>query len=44
MNKEEEKLTPKEIRRQLQEQEAIEADYEDYIERHNGAYTGDYWD
>lgn len=45
MNKEEEeKLTPKEIRRQLQEQEAIMADYQDWINRHHGDYNGDYWD
>lgn len=46
MNKKEkeEKLTPKEIRRQLQEQEAIMADYQDWIDRHHGDYNGDYWD
>ena len=42
--KEEEKLNPKEIRRQLQEQEVIMADYQDGIDRHHGDYNGDYLD
>ena len=39
-----EKLDYNEYIRLKHEYEAIESDYADWIDRHNGAYDGDYWD
>lgn len=36
-------LTPEE-KLAIQEYEALIGDYNDWVERHDGNYSGDYWD